>query len=40
MLEPCFDEPERPYFERAGRPDLFEQARGLPAVLIARWTRP
>lgn len=40
LLEPCFDEPEREIFCRAGRPDLFEQVRGIPAVLIARWRRP
>jgi ubiquinone/menaquinone biosynthesis C-methylase UbiE len=39
MIEPCFDEPERPIFQRAGRLDLFDQARGVPAVLVARWTR-
>jgi malonyl-CoA O-methyltransferase len=39
MIEPCFDEPERPIFEIAGRPGLYEQARGVPAVLVARWTR-
>jgi malonyl-CoA O-methyltransferase len=40
LLEPCFDEPERALFRRAGRPDLFEQTRHIPAVLLARWTRP
>ena len=40
LLEPCFDEPEREIFRAAGKPDLFEQVRGIPAVLLARWTRP
>ena len=40
LLEPCFDEPEREIFLRAGKPELFEQTRGIPAVLIARWRRP
>jgi ubiquinone/menaquinone biosynthesis C-methylase UbiE len=40
MLEPCFGEPEKKIFERAGKQDLFEQVRGIPAVLAARWTRP
>lgn len=40
LLEPQFDEPEREIFQRAGKPDLFEQTRGIPAVLLARWRRP
>lgn len=40
LLEPCFEEPEREIFVRAGRPALFEQARHIPAVLLARWQRP
>ena len=40
LLEPCFEEPERPIFQRAGKPELFEQVRGIPAVLLAQWTRP
>jgi malonyl-CoA O-methyltransferase len=40
LLEPGFDEPERPIFVRAGKPELFEQVRGIPAVLLARWKRP
>ncbi len=40
LLEPCFDEPEREIFRLAGKPDLFEQVRGIPAVLLARWKRP
>ncbi len=40
FIEPCFDDPEREIFERAGKPELFEQVRDIPAVLLARWTRP
>lgn len=40
MIEPGFGEPERPIFERAGKRELFEQVRDIPAVLVARWTRP
>ena len=40
LLEPAFDEPERAIFNGAGKPDLYEQVRGIPAVLLARWTRP
>jgi ubiquinone/menaquinone biosynthesis C-methylase UbiE len=40
LMEPCFDEPERPLFDRAGKPDLYDQVRGIPAVLLARWRRP
>jgi ubiquinone/menaquinone biosynthesis C-methylase UbiE len=40
LLEPCFGEPERPLFLQAGKPELFDQVRGIPAVLLARWTRP
>jgi malonyl-CoA O-methyltransferase len=40
LLEPCFDEPERDIFRAAGKPDLFEQVRHIPAVLLARWKRP
>ncbi len=40
LLEPSFDTPEREIFQRAGKPELFEQVRGIPAVLLARWTRP
>jgi malonyl-CoA O-methyltransferase len=39
MLDPPFGEPERDLFRRAGREDLFEQTRGVPAVLIAVWRR-
>jgi malonyl-CoA O-methyltransferase len=40
LLEPCFGEPERELFRAAGKPDLFEQVRDIPAVLLARWKRP
>jgi malonyl-CoA O-methyltransferase len=32
-------EPERELFDRAGRPELFAAARGVPAVLLTRWLR-
>ncbi len=40
FLEPCFDEPERALFIEAGKPDLFDQVRRIPAVFLARWRRP
>jgi malonyl-CoA O-methyltransferase len=40
LLEPCFDEPEREIFRAAGKPELFERVREIPAVLLARWKRP
>ena len=40
LLEPCFGEPELPIFRQAGKQGLFDQVRGIPAVLLARWTRP
>jgi SAM-dependent methyltransferase len=40
LLEPCFDEPERHIFLGAGKPDLFDRVRDIPAVLLARWKRP
>ena len=40
LLEPGFDKPERVIFQQAGKPELFDQVRGLPAVLLARWRRP
>jgi len=39
-MEPAFGEPERAIFERAGKPDLFDQVREIPAILLARWTKP
>ena len=38
-IEAAFGTPERAVFEAAGRLDLFEAARGRPAVLATRWTR-
>jgi malonyl-CoA O-methyltransferase len=40
MFEPCFDEQEREIFREAGKLDLFDQVRRIPAVLLARWKRP
>ena len=40
LLEPCFDEQELEIFRAAGKPDLFDQVRDIPAVLLARWKRP
>jgi len=34
-----FDEPERAIYERAGKLELFEQVRSIPAVWMKRWTR-
>jgi SAM-dependent methyltransferase len=39
MLEPSFDEPEKPIFIGAGKPELFEEVRGIPAVMIGRWRK-
>lgn len=38
-VEAMIGEPEREHFHRAGRPDLFDAARKIPAVLLSRWTR-
>jgi malonyl-CoA O-methyltransferase len=38
-MEPCFEEPERHIFVEAGKPALFEEVRGIPAVLLARWRK-
>jgi malonyl-CoA O-methyltransferase len=40
LLEPCFDEPERDIFRAAGKPEMFEQVRRIPAILLARWKQP
>ncbi len=40
VLEVGFEDPEREIFERAGKPELYDQVRHIPAVLLARWTRP
>ena len=37
--EPALDEPERRMFQAAGKEALFEEARGVPAVLVVRWKR-
>jgi ubiquinone/menaquinone biosynthesis C-methylase UbiE len=37
--ELSFDEPERQLFDDAGKPALFEKARGVPAIWIARFRR-
>jgi ubiquinone/menaquinone biosynthesis C-methylase UbiE len=39
LREPAFGEPERALFRRAGKERLFEEIRGVPALLIARWRR-
>ncbi|MGE5325467.1 MAG: class I SAM-dependent methyltransferase [Deltaproteobacteria bacterium] len=33
-LEPCFDEPERHFFDRCGRGHLFDEARRGPAIFL------
>jgi malonyl-CoA O-methyltransferase len=38
-VDAAFDLPERELFVRAGRVELFEAARAVPAVLLTRWTR-
>ena len=40
VAEPCFGESERDIFVRAGKADLFDQVRQMPAVLLMRWRRP
>jgi malonyl-CoA O-methyltransferase len=37
--EPCFGEPERRIYLAAGKPELFEVVRGVPAVWMARWRK-
>ena len=39
-IEAHIGEPERHLFDLAGRPELFEPAIRVPAVLLTRWTRP
>ena len=39
LQQPGLDEPERHIFQEAGKEALFEEARGVPAVLIVRWRR-
>lgn len=38
-VEATIGSPERPLFERAGRPELFAAACRTPAVLLTRWER-
>ena len=38
-VEPCFGEPERPIFVNAGKPALFDEVHGIPAVLLVRWRK-
>ena len=38
-VEAAIGEPEREVFDRAARPDLFDAARRVPAVLVTWWTR-
>ncbi len=37
--EPCFGEPERPIFVNAGKPALFDEVLGIPAVVLVRWRK-
>jgi malonyl-CoA O-methyltransferase len=37
--EATIGEPERPLFDRSGRPELFAAACATPAVLLTRWVR-
>lgn len=39
LLEPHFDEPERAIFRDAGKEQLFDEVKEIPAVLIGRWKR-
>lgn len=39
LAEPCFGDSERGFFSDAGRMDLFEAARGLPAIYAAAFDR-
>jgi malonyl-CoA O-methyltransferase len=40
LSEPGFGDDQREIFRAAGKEALFEEVRGLPAVLAARWRRP
>ena len=40
LLEPCFGVPELPIFRQAGKAELFDEVRDIPAVLLTRWMRP
>ena len=37
--EPCFAEPERHFFNDAGKPWLFDEVSGTPALLVCRWEK-
>lgn len=37
--EPCFDGPERPLFDAAGKSALFDEVHGVPAIWMARFRR-
>jgi malonyl-CoA O-methyltransferase len=39
IVEASIGEPERELFQRAGRPELFDAACEIPAVLLTRWLR-
>ena len=39
VIESRIGPEERPLFERAGRPELFEASRAWPVVLLSRWQR-
>ena len=39
LTEACIREPERRLFEQAGKPELFDAACRIPAVLVTRWSR-
>jgi hypothetical protein len=38
-VEASIGEEERALFDAAGRPELYEEACAIPAVLATRWTR-
>jgi len=38
-IDACFDNPERPIFERAGKQDQFAELRRIPALHAACWTK-
>ncbi len=39
MVEACFGDPEFDLFARAGRRELFDAVRKIPAVFVAKWIR-
>ncbi len=38
-LEPCFDEPERRFFDQCGRGQFFEEAKNGPAIFVCVFKR-